>query len=377
MIKPKLFFDELAKLDVSFFAGVPDSLLKDFCAYLTDNTQSNNHFITSNEGAAIALATGYHLATRKIPMVYLQNSGLGNTINPLTSLADKEVYSIPMVLMIGWRGEPGVKDEPQHIKQGRIQNKILETLEIPYVIVDSETDLEKGSVSNLIRKAKVDSCPVAIVIKSGTFEKYSLINKDNTLKYTMSREDAIDIILNNIENNYLVVSTTGKASREVFEIRKNTLKNNQNDFLTVGSMGHASQIALGVALFTKDKVVCIDGDGAILMHMGSLAISGTSKANNLIHIVLNNSSHESVGGQPTVGGIINFTEIARSCCYDYCKKVTTKNELIEELNYIKKYNKKVFIEIMVNLSSRDNLSRPDKLPKENKNGFMKKIQDDE
>jgi phosphonopyruvate decarboxylase len=374
MINTQLFFEELKKSEISFFAGVPDSLLKDFCSYLTDNTSESNHFITSNEGAAIALATGYHLATRKTPMVYLQNSGLGNMINPLTSLVDKEVYSIPMVLLIGWRGEPGVKDEPQHIKQGRIQNRILETLEIPYIILDLETDISQGHVEKLIDKAKSDSCPVAIVVKSGTFEKYKQLNKINLVNFKLSREEAIETILDNIESSYLVISTTGKTSREVYEMRKKSSNSSQNDFLTVGSMGHASQIALGVALFTKNKVVCIDGDGALLMHMGSLAISGTSNANYFIHILLNNSSHESVGGQPTVGGIINFTEISRSCCYDYCKKVTTKNELINELNFIKNYDKKVFIEVMVNLSSRDNLSRPDKLPIENKNGFMKQIQ---
>ena len=376
MINTKHFFDELHKSDLSFYAGVPDSLLKDFCAYVSDNALKNHHFITANEGAAIALASGYYLATQKIPLVYLQNSGIGNIINPLVSLADPEVYSIPMLLMIGWRGEPGVKDEPQHIKQGRIQNNLLETLEVPYFILDPHSNHFENIIRDAVTTAKQKMCPVAIIVKSGTFEEYKLINKNPDLDYNLSREDAISTILEGIDEDYVVVSTTGKASREVFEVRKNKPNGNYIDFLTVGSMGHANQIALGVALFTKKRVVCLDGDGAILMHMGSLAINGTSTANNLIHIVLNNSSHESVGGQPTVGNSIDFNQIAKACCFDYCKTINNKEELVAEIQNIKKIEKKIFLEIKINLNSRANLSRPDKTPKENKETFMKRLRDE-
>ena len=376
MINTKLFFDELHNNGLSFYAGVPDSLLKDFCAYVSDNALENHHFITANEGAAVALATGYYLATQNTPVVYFQNSGLGNLINPLVSLADHEVYSIPMILLIGWRGEPGFKDEPQHIKQGRIQNKLLETLEVPYFILDSNSNNFEQLIKDAVSTAKLKMCPVAIVVKSGSFDKYKLQKQQIDSNYEMSREDAIETILEGIKDECIVVSTTGKASREVYETRKKNPNGNFKDFLTVGSMGHANQIALGVALFNKKKVICLDGDGALIMHMGSLAINGTSNANNFVHVILNNSSHESVGGQPTVGNIIDFQAIAKACCYSYCKVITTKEELASEIQHIKLLNEKVFLEIKVNLNSRADLSRPDKSPKENKEIFMKRLADE-
>jgi phosphonopyruvate decarboxylase len=373
MINTKLFFEYLIFNNVSFYCGVPDSLLKDFCAFVSDNTSQKNHIIAANEGSAIALATGYHLATKKIPLVYLQNSGLGNTINPLLSLADPEVYGVPMILLIGWRGEPGFKDEPQHIKQGRIQNRLLESLEIPYYILGSENSSNYEQIlEKVINEAETKSMPIAIVVKAGTFEEYKL-KKQKKSTNLISREEAISIILDNLSEESIVVSTTGKASREVYEIREKQQKNCQKDFLTVGSMGHANNIALGIALFNDNKVICLDGDGALIMHMGSLAINGTISVNNFVHIVLNNEAHESVGGQPTVAGIIDFCQIASACGYDYVKKVDTKESLISEILNIKNLKTKAFLEVKVNLSSRKDLSRPKSTPKESKESFMKKI----
>ena len=370
---PAELFNNLLDNDIGFFTGIPDSLLKNFCAYVTDHTNNNNHIIAANEGGAIALATGYYLATGKLSLVYLQNSGLGNTINPLLSLADKEVYGIPMVLMIGWRGEPGIKDEPQHIKQGRVQNSILDAIEIPYMILDEDTQDIASFVTRVVKMAKDQSCPVAIVVKKNSFESYKLLNIEKNA-FDLTREEAIEEILAHLNSEDVVISTTGKTSREVFEIRvKNGMKNDK-DFLTVGSMGHANQIALGIALNTRNRrVYCIDGDGAVLMHMGSLAIIGTSDALNYIHIVINNGGHESVGGQPTVAPKIDLIKMAKACGYKNALSVANKLELKKALYDLSKMDGPIFIEIKTRMGARANLGRPTKTPIENKDAFMKNL----
>ena len=369
MVKVSILFESLKKSNVEFFTGVPDSLLKDFCAYVTDNTSDKQHIIAANEGAAVALAVGYHLATGKIPLVYLQNSGLGNTINPLLSLADKEIYGIPMILMIGWRGEPCVKDEPQHIKQGRVQNAILEAIEIPYKILDATVDDIDGFINTLIQMAEYHGGPIALVIKASTFETYKL-QKETSCNYEMKREDAIRSVLRSIKGNEIIVSTTGKTSREVFEYRVANGQGNQNDFLTVGSMGHTSQIALGIALYTKHKVICLDGDGSVIMHMGSLTIVGTSHAHNIIHIVINNGAHDSVGGQPTVGFEIDLVQIAKACGYSAAILITKEYEIAPAIDKLMKIPGPVLLEIRTQKGARVDLGRPTKSPQENKNSLM-------
>ena len=279
-IKPTDFYDQLASHGVEFFTGVPDSLLKEFCLCIDDRISNDKHIIAANEGNAVALASGYYLAQESIPLVYMQNSGLGNAVNPLLSLCDPDVYSIPLLVMIGWRGEPGVKDEPQHVTQGRVQIELLEALGLPYEIISKDDDQFSNKISNVIEIARNENKPVVLLIKKGTFEKYKneIVQPDDQ---RMNREEALEIILENLDDNSIIVSTTGKTSREIFEIREKRGQTHEQDFLTVGSMGHCSSIALGIALAKPHReVVCIDGDGAMLMHLGSLTSIASMKPKN-------------------------------------------------------------------------------------------------
>ena len=372
MLNSKKIFDYLFEKEIKFYTGVPDSLLKNFCSYITDHTDKSNHIIAANEGNALSLGIGYHLSTNKIPLVYMQNSGLGNIINPLLSLADNDVYSTQALLMIGWRGEPGVKDEPQHKKQGRITLDLLDTMEVPYEVLSADdteqTAIEKiSSIINLIKEhGKVS----ALVVKKNTFEKYSL-NKTMKTSYDMYREDAIKIIIDELTNKDIFISTTGVTSRELFEYREELGQSHENDFYTVGGMGHASQIALGVALQNKkNEVYCLDGDGALLMHMGSAAIVAQQNCDNYKHILFNNGAHDSVGGQPTVGFEINFQSIAKSCGYKNVLYADNKNDLKKSLEKIKGLDSCCFLEIKVNKGFRADLGRPTTSPIDNKKSFM-------
>ncbi len=370
MIKVNEFFDELYNMHIRFFSGVPDSLLKNICAYITDHTQRHNHIIAANEGGAVALASGYHLASGDIPMVYMQNSGIGNAINPLLSLTDKEVYSIPVLLMIGWRGEPGVKDEPQHIKQGKVTTSLLDSAGIPYFVIDAETNF-KQVITESVKLCAATSAPVALIIKKDTFEPYSLQSKQ-VQNFTMTREEALENIVKHIEPDAVIVSTTGMLSRELFELRKKHKQNHQSDFLTVGSMGHASQIALGIALLKPNKkVYCLDGDGAVLMHAGGMGIIGSSRPLNFNHIVFNNASHDSVGGQPTIADKIDFTLYAKANQYNFIECVDSKEKLSYEFENMKKQNGPNFLEIRISKGARKDLGRPTTSPFENKDIFMK------
>jgi phosphonopyruvate decarboxylase len=368
MIHPRAFVDALATQGLNFYTGVPDSLLKDFCAYVDDHGKQGQHVITANEGNAIALATGFHLSTGRSGIVYLQNSGLGNTINPLTSLADKEVYSIPILLVIGWRGEPNVKDEPQHIKQGRITLMQLDLLEIPYQIVEADSDpfiLAKWSSEMLA----TTSAPVALVVRKGAFTSYR--SKREPAKITtLKREAALNVLLQ-LAGNASIVSTTGKTSREVFELRV-ARKEDQRDFLTVGGMGHTASIALGAAIGQPNKkVVCIDGDGSALMHLGALPIIGSLQPANLIHVLLNNAAHESVGGQPTVADRTDIRAIALASGYNAYSVASTVDEIKSSWKELKNKQGPVMLEVKITTGSRDDLGRPTSSPYQNKQAFMK------
>lgn len=370
MINTKNFYEYLINKKVEFFTGVPDSLLKDICAYITDNASKKDHIIAANEGNAIALAAGYHMATGKIPMVYMQNSGIGNTVNPLLSLTDKEVYNIPLLMMIGWRGEG--KDEPQHIKQGKVTADLLDAMGIPYLILDLDEQIAKNQIDNAIAKIKETNAAYAIIIRKGTFEKYKIQQKLEN-NYSLYREDAIKIIVDNLTGEEVIVSTTGKTSRELFEYREELNQDHNSDFLTVGSMGHASQIALGIAQNSTKKVICIDGDGAVLMHMGGFAIIGAQAPNNFLHFVINNGAHESVGGQPTVGFDIDIPAIAMANKYKSAIRVTSKEELIAALQNVDNNAGPALIEVMTRTGSRDNLGRPTIKPVDNKKNFMNNL----
>lgn len=369
MIKAEDFIDILNKNNINFFTGVPDSKLQSLCDKITEKYGiSDNHIIAANEGNAVGLACGYNLATGNYPCVYLQNSGLGNIINPVASLLNEKIYAVPALFIIGWRGEPNVKDEPQHLFQGEITLKLLEDLNIEYAVLDKDVTIDIIKDYLITFKSVLDNGKqAAFVIKNDVFEKEKLFDyKNNNI---LIREKAIEKILEYSKDD-VIVSTTGKISRELFEIRENNQTGHKRDFLTVGSMGHSSMIALSIALQKKDKRIwCLDGDGAALMHMGALAIIGSRKPSNFIHVVLNNFAHESVGGMPTVADNINLSEIARNSGYDFVKTVDN----LEELNHVLSNLKNVlsFIEVKVSIFSRKDLIRPNTTPLDNKNSFIK------
>ena len=372
MISPKYFYDSLIANGTDFFAGVPDSLLKNFCAYITDNAPADKHIISANEGSATALATGYHFATGKIPLIYMQNSGEGNMINPLLSIVDPDVYSVPMMIVIGWRGEPGVHDEPQHVKQGKVTCDLLDAMKIPYSVLGADNCnkcLDKA-LAKAYEYIKANNAPYALVIKKGTFEDYALQN-NTTVEADMSREEAIEKIMLSAPETAAFVSTTGMASRELYELRDKHGQGHSRDFLTVGGMGHASQIALSIAMQKKDRLIyCIDGDGASIMQMGGMATIGTRNPSNMVHIVLNNGAHDSVGGQPTVGRQIDLCGIAKACGYENVVKASTKEELDAILKDKNTFDKLTFIEVLVRKGARKDLGRPKTTPQENKKAMM-------
>ncbi len=375
MINTEKFFLKLKENNIDFFTGVPDSLLKEICSYISDNTDGSNHIIAANEGNAIALAAGYHMASRKIPMVYMQNSGFGNAVNPLMSLTSEAVYRIPMLLMIGWRGEPNIKDEPQHIAQGAQTIAFLEAAQIPYVVLSPDENEAILQLNMAVLQISQSSSPFAIVVRKDTFEKYSMNSKIET-EYKLSREDVIKAIVDKQNGSEVIVSTTGKTSRELFEYRDKIDQNHDRDFLTVGSMGHASQIALGVAITKPNtEVVCIDGDGALLMHMGSMAIIGKANPNNLIHIIINNGAHESVGGQATVGFDIDIPKLAKANNYKYAITVNDLNSFDKAFEEARESDGSSLIEVRVKLGSRKDLGRPSIPPLSNKRKFMSFLKD--
>jgi len=374
MIAPLEFIASLEKLDIRFVTGVPDSLLKDVCACITSHFPSKHHIIATHEGSAVGLAIGHYLATGRPALVYMQNSGLGNAVNPLTSLADPQVYGIPVLFMIGWRGEilpdgNQIHDEPQHVKQGQITLRQLEILDIPYRIVDSSTGAIEPILKELTNRAMSRSGPVALVVRKQTFAPFKL-TKSGHEDSPLTREAAIAAIIAALPDNVSIISTTGMASRELFELRKATGSGHHRDFLTVGGMGHAGQIAAGIAIAKPDRqIVCIDGDGALLMHMGSLAIS--ADCTNLLHIVINNGAHDSVGGLPTKGVILDLTQIAKACGYGYVSYASTTEAITANLHAMLGAGTSSFLEVKCRRGARAGLGRPDRTPAQNKIDLMK------
>ncbi len=374
-IDPIQFYNILTEKGIDFFTGVPDSLLKQFCLCIDDNVDSEHHITAANEGNAIALASGYYLGTEKIPLVYMQNSGLGNTVNPLLSLCDPDVYSIPMVLIVGWRGEPGVKDEPQHVKQGKVQIDLLNALDLPYSIISKEEKDIEAKLAEGIKQASLEKSPYVFVIKKGTFKPYQK-TPSSAQSNLMTRETALDIMLNSFPKDAIIVSTTGKTSREIFEIREKNGEPHYKDFLTVGSMGHCSSIALGIAISNPDRpVICIDGDGALIMHMGSLSTVGKLHPKNFYHILMNNKVHESVGGQATSADCIDVPSLVRANGYKNVLSVDSENDLKARcMEFVEgKDLGPYFLEVNVKPGSRQDLGRPTIKPVDNKKAFIKYI----
>jgi phosphonopyruvate decarboxylase len=356
---------------VGFFAGVPDSLLADFCACVSDRAPKGRHVITANEGGAVALAMGHFLATGEMGMVYLQNSGLGNCINPLTSLADAAVYGVPLLLIIGWRSEPGRSDEPQHVTMGRVTPDVLRAVGVPFRILPDDPAEARACVAAIVAEARAASAPHALVVRHGTFAPYAA--KKTPSAYALSRERAIELVVELLPAEAVVVSTTGKPSRELFELRKKRGEPHR-DFLTVGGMGHASQIALGIALGRPEcAVFCIDGDGAVLMHMGGLATIGALAPANYKHLVLNNGVHDSVGGQPTVAFAVDLAGVARACCYREVWRAESESDLVALAPRLIASSGPALLEVRVAAGARADLGRPSMTPAELKQALMRHI----
>lgn len=373
MIRPEFFIETLRDYGINFFAGVPDSLLKNICAYITDHFDASHNIISANEGAAVGLAAGHYLATGKPACVYMQNSGEGNIINPIASLTDQEVYNIPVLLLIGWRGRPGVHDEPQHVKQGKITTGLLNVMGINYEVLSKEEDKASKQIEKAVNALKSKDM-FALVIEKDTFEEYKLQNVEmNDL--SMSREEAIQTVAAALGVKDCIVSTTGMISRELFEYRAAMGQGHERDFLTVGSMGHASQIALGIALEKPDRRIwCFDGDGAAIMHMGSMAIIANKSPKNYIHVVFNNGAHDSVGGQPTVGLKIDLPAVAKAVGYKAVHSVDNKVDLEIILNHVIAQDGPALLEVKVKKGNRKDLGRPTTTPIQNKEALMSFLQ---
>jgi len=372
MIDPQYFLEILERKGAGLFTGVPDSLLAGLCDVLSGSAQ---HLPAPNEGSAVALAAGHYMATGRPAVVYMQNSGLGNAVNPLVSLADPEIYALPMLLIVGWRGEAGLKDEPQHVKQGRLTPAFLEVLEIPYRIVGPDSNLEEET-DRIWEKMQSRSGPAALLIRKGTFGASENQKAQPGLEFNralLTREEAVECVLEGLSPRDMVVSTTGRASRELWELR---LKRGEicADFLTVGSMGHASATALAAARARPDRrFICLDGDGALLMHLGLLALIGTAGPANFLHILLNNSCHESVGGQPVCAVGLDWPRLALDCGYASARRLAGRGEIAEAFETTGESGGPHFFEITVAPGSRADLGRPGLAPKENRARFMERL----
>ena len=369
MISTEKIIKEIAKCKINFFTGVPDSVLKN----ITNNFSSNlnKHIIAVNEGAAVSLAIGYHLATKKMGCVYFQNSGLSNAINPLSSLADKNIYSIPMLLLIGWRGSPGSKDEAQHLLKGKITRDLLKLLKIKYIVLNSNIDLKK--IKGIVTYAKKNNRVVACLIKKNSMSQNKIYNlKDNVkIKKKIIRENFIRDITKILPNNCKIISTTGYTSRELFQIRNQKIKNKIMDFYMVGGMGHASMVSLGYSIKNTKTTICLDGDGSVLMHLGSLRTCGLIGKKNFKHILLNNNCHESVGGQITNAFDINFKQLTKSIGYKNYFKLSEQKNSKKTIKKFLKSKGPSFLEVYLENKSMYNLKRPKKFL-EIKKQFMKK-----
>ena len=369
MISPGFFIKKLQSLGTDFFTGVPDSLLKPLCAWMKDNLDTDANVIAANEGGAMALAAGHYLASGRPACIYMQNSGIGNAVNPLLSLLDADVYGIPALLVVGWRGMPGVHDEPQHVKQGRVTPELFEAMDIPYVILSDEENVAAEQIEAAAGFINDTGRQMAVIVRKGTFAPFKATDEP-PLPYPC-REEALKEIVKAIDPATAIVSTTGMISRELFELRVARGEGHGSDFLTVGSMGHASQIALGIALADRTwKTACIDGDGAFLMHLGGTAIIGSRKPERFIHFVLNNGAHDSVGGQDTVAMNTDLPAIALACGYRTACRIESIEEISDSIKAAEASPGPHLIEIRVRKGARPDLGRPTTTPAENRDAFI-------
>ena len=371
MIDPARFVADLDALGIELYTGVPDSLLKHLCAHIMEELPRESHVITANEGAAVGIAIGHYLRTGDPALVYLQNSGFGNTINPLLSLADPDVYGVPMVLLVGWRGQPGVKDEPQHVKQGRIMEALLDAMELPWAVLPHEAEAANACMREAVAVARADCTPYVVLVEKDTFAASSSAGVAGPGTSLSSREDALIALVDVLGDATINVSTTGMLSRELFEYRQRAGQHGGRDFLTVGGMGHASSIAMGVAMHESGREVwCLDGDGAALMHLGTLAVLADHGARNLFHVVFNNGVHDSVGGQPTSIGVVDLAATARAVGYGYAASVTSLGELPARVAEMRDAGGPALLELRVRPGNRADIGRPTRTPAQSKTAFM-------
>lgn len=376
-LPPGIFIEQLKRRDVDFFTGVPDSVLKDFCSYVQDHVPKERHVMTGNEGQSVSVAAGYQMATNRIPLVYMQNSGFGNMVNPLMSLTHKNVYSIPMIILMGWRGEPGRKDEPQHRVMGRANTAFCNVMDLAYDILPDYAEGAEEMLDMAVEHCQTQKTPFVLLARKRTFETYK--GKTSVIiDRPMIRENVLDIVSQSAPNGCVFVGTTGFTSRELYEIRARYKQSHATDFYTVGCMGHATSIATGVATARPDrKVYVFDGDGAALMHMSGFATIGMRGIPNLNHILVQNECHESTGQQPTGSGTINFCQIADACGYKSSKSVETAEDLKAALTEMNNGSPGPhFLEVKVKPGVRPNLGRPTQTPAQNKKelmSFLRKI----
>jgi phosphonopyruvate decarboxylase len=376
MIDPAAFLDELTQLGIRFYAGVPDSLLKHLNSEIMRQVGAESHVIAANEGAAIGLAIGYHLRTSEPALVYLQNSGLGNAVNPLLSLADAEVYGVPMVLLVGWRGQPGVKDEPQHVKQGRVMEELLRAMELPHSVLPHEPEAADACLAEAVRTATERSCPYVILVEKDTFS--AAAPRDDGAEPQQeelpSREEALAALISELGDGTINVATTGMLSRELFELRQRSEQAGATDFLTVGGMGHASSIAMGVAMQEREREVwCLDGDGAALMHLGTMAVIA-DHGTRLFHVVFNNGVHDSVGGQPTSIGAVDLPAMARAAGYRTARVTDSTEDISAAVQELREVGGPSLLELRVRPGNRPDIGRPTRTPAESKRVFMDALQ---
>jgi len=359
MIKVNSLINLLKKNNSNFFTGVPDSVLKEL-SYSLQKKNKNNHIIATNEGAAVSLGIGHYLSTKNVPCIYMQNSGLSNALNPLISIAHEKVYSIPLILIIGWRGSPRIKDEPQHNVKGKITESILKLLNIKYTIIRSNSDLKK--FDKQIKIAKKKNTIVACLIEQGTLEKIERTNKRNDF-YKLNKEFFLKTLLQIIDKNTKIIASTGYNSRELMYLRSKYNITKNKDFYMVGGMGHTASVALGYSLSSKKKTICIDGDGSLLMHLGSIKTAGTFANKNFKYILLNNNSHDSVGGQNTYANDINFKKLSISLGFKNFYSIKDGKNLKKNIQDFLKSNTLNFLEVKVSNSKIKKLPRPTDLIK--------------
>jgi phosphonopyruvate decarboxylase len=371
MIDPRNLVEHLRTLGTSLFVGVPDSLLKPFGQYVMAELPRSSHIITANEGAAVSVAMGQYLRTRQPALVYLQNSGLGNTINPLLSLADRAVYGIPMIVMIGWRGQPGVKDEPQHVTQGRVMTAMLDAMELPYSVLPDDEEGARAVMTTAYQTSVDQQHPYVVLVEKGTFAEYVESDPAETDTSLPTREAAVAALLEVVADEALIVATTGMLSRELFEIRETSGHDGRTDFLTVGGMGHASAIALGVAASEPDREVwCFDGDGAMLMHAGTMATIGDHGSSNFRHALFNNGVHDSVGGQPTSIAVVDIPAVALAMNYRSAVTAASLGDLGDIASAMSTAGGPSLVELRIRPGSRSDLGRPTRTPRESRDRFM-------